>query len=145
MLDASFVFYPPPIFGANPVFWKVSTVFPTKSREMYLYPSTAGLSGSPKLIDELRDSESLRPWRGTIPSWKATCARGPSRSSASLTSRSLARSNLISHSPSSGTSLSLSALSCSVAPVFPLFFGGCPTKMVFPKKGSLFFPGSVNN
>ena len=29
-------------------------------------------------------------------------------------------------------------LSCSVAPFF-FFFGGCPTKMDFPKKGSLFF------
>ena len=29
---------------------------------------------------------------------------------------------------------------CS-GPLFPLFFGGCPTKMVFPKKGSLFFQG----
>ena len=29
---------------------------------------------------------------------------------------------------------------------FPLFLGGCPTKMVQgPKKGSLFFPGSLNN
>ena len=25
-------------------------------------------------------------------------------------------------------------------PFSPFFFGGCPTKMVFPKKGSLFFP-----
>ena len=32
-------------------------------------------------------------------------------------------------------------LSCSVAPFFPCFFGGCPTKMVFPQKGSLFFQG----
>ena len=30
-------------------------------------------------------------------------------------------------------------LSCSVAPFFPVFFvGGCPLKIVFPKKGSLF-------
>ena len=29
-------------------------------------------------------------------------------------------------------------LSCSVAPCFLLFFGGCPAKMVFPKKGSFF-------
>ena len=32
-------------------------------------------------------------------------------------------------------------LSCSVAPFFPFFFGGCPTKQVFPKKGSFFFQG----
>ena len=25
------------------------------------------------------------------------------------------------------------------------FFGGCPLKTVFPKAGSLFFPGSLNN
>ena len=31
------------------------------------------------------------------------------------------------------------ALSCSVAPIiFPFIFGGCPAKMVFVKKGSLF-------
>ena len=36
-------------------------------------------------------------------------------------------------------------LSCSVAPFFPFCFGGCPTKMVFPKKGSPFFPGSLKN
>ena len=38
-------------------------------------------------------------------------------------------------------------LSCSVAPFSPPFFlggGGCPTKMVFPKKGA-FLPGSLNN
>ena len=29
-------------------------------------------------------------------------------------------------------------LSCSVAPFFPLLFGGCPTKMVFANKGSIF-------
>ena len=30
--------------------------------------------------------------------------------------------------------------------LFPLFLGGgCPTKMVFPKKGSLVSPGSLNN
>ena len=33
-------------------------------------------------------------------------------------------------------------LSCSVAPILFLFLGGCPTK---PKKGPLFFPGSLNN
>ena len=31
----------------------------------------------------------------------------------------------------------LNPLSCPVAPFFP-FLGGCPTKMVFPKKGSFF-------
>ena len=37
--------------------------------------------------------------------------------------------------------------SSSVAPIlFPFFFGGCnPLKMVFPKKGFPFFPGSLNN
>ena len=36
-------------------------------------------------------------------------------------------------------------LSCSVAPIiFPFSFGGCPTNMVFPKKGAN-FPGSLNN
>ena len=28
---------------------------------------------------------------------------------------------------------------------FFFFLSGCPTKMVFPKKGPLFFPGSLNN
>ena len=32
------------------------------------------------------------------------------------------------------------SLSCSVA-LFPFSFGGCPTKIVFLKKGSLFFQG----
>ena len=42
--------------------------------------------------------------------------------------------------------LGMWVLSCSVPPFF-LFFGGCPTKTVFnlPFKGSLFFPGSLNN
>ena len=36
---------------------------------------------------------------------------------------------------------------CSVVQWLPFsfFFGGCPTKMVFPKMGPLFFPGSLNN
>ena len=31
------------------------------------------------------------------------------------------------------------------APIIFLFFGVCPTKMVQAQKGSLFFPGSLNN
>ena len=34
-------------------------------------------------------------------------------------------------------------LSCSVAPFFPFCWVAVPLKMVFPKKGSHFFPGST--
>ena len=36
-------------------------------------------------------------------------------------------------------------LSCSVAPFFPLFFGGCPTKNGLPQKGFPFFQGHSLN
>ena len=41
----------------------------------------------------------------------------------------------------------LKANRCSVVQWHPFsfFLGGCPTKIVFPKKGSLFAPGSLNN
>ena len=52
-------------------------------------------------------------------------------------------SNFFSHTIDLSLSGEEQPLSCSVAPIlFPHFFGGCPSKkMVFPKKGSLFFQG----